>query len=106
MTDRGDILDTSRFSVGRQKIQMTDAERHGKLVYGNDGRVPQAILQAAQILLAETGAQGQFLLSQALLPTQARKVATDQICMKMVVIDRWNQLCCVLFRTKREGLAL
>jgi len=64
--------------VDRQKVEMADFKRHGELMDGHDGRIAPAVLQTAQILLAETRAQGELFLRQALLPTQARKVAADQ----------------------------
>lgn len=57
---------------------MADFQRYGELVNGHDCRISPSVFQTAQILLAEAGAQGEFLLCQALFPTQARKVPADQ----------------------------
>ena len=57
---------------------MTDAQSLGKLVKRDDGRISAAALQTAEILLAKSGTRFDFLLGQALLPTQAGEVPADQ----------------------------
>mgnify|MGYP003700570977 FL=1 len=60
------------------EFDVTDAQSLGKLVERDNGRISAAALQTAEILLAKSGARFDFLLGQALLPTQAGEVPADQ----------------------------
>jgi hypothetical protein len=53
-------------------------ERAGEFIQCNDGRISASALQAAQILLAETGASLDFFLGKPFLPSDARKISADQ----------------------------
>lgn len=66
------------FEVGTDQIDMADAQRQGQFVKRDDGRIAPPTFQAAEILLAEARALLDLLLSQALIPTQAREIPANQ----------------------------
>lgn len=79
-------------SLGDQ-IDMADAKRLGHLCQHLDGRVALATLQAADILLADTGAFGHLLLSKPTLFAQARKIPAEQLAD---VHERTDRRICVV----------
>ncbi|KSV77538.1 hypothetical protein N183_19420 [Sinorhizobium sp. Sb3] len=74
--------------VGLNQFDVTDIEDLSQLVEGDHGRISPAAFQAADVLLAEAGARFDLFLSQALLPTQAGKVAADQFAHVHAPEDR------------------
>lgn len=72
-----DVLRVLR--IRTDKVHVVDAECLRKQVKRYDGRVAFAVFEAAQILLAETGAHREVLLRHTLFPTQARKIPADQL---------------------------
>jgi len=66
------------FEVRANQIDMADAQRQREFVKRYDGRIAPTALQAAEILLAEARTLLDLLLSQALIPTQAREISANQ----------------------------
>jgi hypothetical protein len=58
---------------------MADAKRLSQFIQGNHSRVSLASLKAAEILLAQPRSRLDSLLRQALFPSQASKISTDQL---------------------------
>lgn len=65
--------------IGLHKFNVRNTERVCKFVKRNDGRVSLTPFKAAQVLLTKPGARFDLFLRQALFPTQARKIPTDQL---------------------------
>lgn len=61
------------------QLHMAHAEPLGDLVERHDGRVALALLEFAQILLAEAAALRELLLGQAALLPEAREVSADEL---------------------------
>ena len=58
---------------------MTDPKYRRQLIERHDRRVPTALLQAADVLLAEAGDLGELLLGQALLAPDPPDIPPDQL---------------------------
>jgi len=65
-------------SIRLDELDRADAERLGEFVEGDDGRVAPALLQSAEILLAETRPLGHLLLGEAFLASDPGEVAAHQ----------------------------
>jgi hypothetical protein len=57
---------------------MVNSERLSQFVESDDRGIPLSALQAAQVLLADTGTLFDLLLRQTLLAPEASKIATNQ----------------------------
>ena len=64
--------------IGADQIDMADAQRLRQIVKRDDGRIAPSTLQTAEILLAKARTLLDLLLSQALIPTQAREISANQ----------------------------
>ena len=67
------------YIVGRDEINMADAERGRDVIKGHDGRIAQTAFEIADILLRIAGRFGETLLGESLLPAQSRKIPTHQL---------------------------
>jgi hypothetical protein len=61
------------------QVHMADAKRIRQFVDAHDGRVPPTLLEAADVLLAETGALCQLLLREASVLPDSLDVSPDQL---------------------------
>jgi hypothetical protein len=62
-----------------KQIEMIDAQRLGQLMQRYDRPTSAALLEVADVLLAESGAFGKLLLRQTLSEPEAPHVAPDQL---------------------------
>ena len=58
---------------------MAHAKRQGQLIYGDDGGVPAAAFEAADVLLAETANLRELFLGQAFPFPETLDVPADQL---------------------------
>lgn len=68
-----------RISIRRHEVDMRYFERLGQFIESHHGRVALAPFQSAQILLAESRACFDLLLSEVLFSANARKISSNQL---------------------------
>ena len=66
------------FRARAQQIEMAHTERRRQLVERDDRRVAPALLQTADVLLAEAGEFGELFLRQALFMPDPTDIPPDQ----------------------------
>ena len=79
MASRAALTLTGLFTfTWSHQVHVAHTERRSQFVEGYDGRIPPAALQAADVLLAETGNLGELLLGQAVLLPDSLHIPPDQ----------------------------